>query len=417
MDARTLRRLKDELDGFLGELVADLPRSDQRAWATTYIRGLLLDGQRKSIQPMAERLTAIDRSERDYEQSLQQFVNQSPWAAAWVRDRLQQWLAERNGPSPTKAPHLLILDDTGFPKQGPHSVGVRRQYSGTLGKVANCQIAVTLQQVAGESVWCADAELYLPKEWTSDRPRMERAGVPGDVGHRSKWRIGLDMLDRAAGHGLDGVVLADSLYGSVATFRKELNEAGWSYCVGIDSTLKVIDAAEDLGPVPASRGKGRPPSRPERVRSKRPGTSVKRWALDRSEDFRRVSWREGSKGKLSSFFAAWRVRPAGKLTAGQYPHAPCWLIAEWPEGERNPTKFFFSNLPKRTPLRRLVRIAKERWRVELSYREMKDELGLDHFEGRGWRGWHHHITLVMLAYAFLVAHREDRRKKGIEPTI
>lgn len=417
MQARTLRQWQDELDGFLRELVADLPRSDQRGWAETYVRGLLLDGQRKSIQPMAERLAAIDQSWRDYEQSLQQFVNQSPWPAEKLRDRLQQWLAKRHPSGSSAQPHYLVIDDTGFPKQGAHSVGVARQYSGTLGKVANCQIAVTLQQVAHESVWGVDAELYLPKVWTDDPNRMAQTGVPEEIGYRPKWQMALQMLDRAQHNGLGGIVLADSLYGSVHAFRKQLAQQGWSYCVGIDSTLKMIDANEDLGCVPQSKGSGRPPSRPKRVQSKKPGSSVKQWAMDHAEDFRGVSWREGTKGKLSSYFAAWRVRPAHKLTAGQHPQSPCWLIAEWPEDQEKPTKFFFSNLPTSYSLKRLVQVAKGRWWIELSYRELKDELGLDHFEGRSWRGWHHHVILVLLAYAFLVACREDRRKKGIEPTI
>lgn len=426
MDGRSLGRLKRELEAFAGELTADLPRRDQRAWAMTYLRGLLLDGDRKSIGPMAGRLAAVDHERaggrRDYEQALQQFVGQSTWPADAVRDRLQRWLAARGrrraGTADAAAADLLILDDTGFPKQGTASVGVARQYTGTLGKVASCQVAVTLQHArqpsadaaAGGEVFCVDARLYLPeKGWCDDRRRLDKAGVPEGVGYQPKWRIALDMLGRARANGLGGVVLADSLFGTVTAFRRGLDERGLTWCVGVDSTVSVIDAAEDLGPVPPWSGNGRPPTRPARVAAKVAGASVKRWAINRRSDFGKVTWRAGSKGKMASRFAAWRVRPAHRLSDGTTPLAGCWLLAEWPGGEEAPTKYFFSNLPITTPLRGLVRAAKGRWWVEQSYREMKDELGLDHFEGRSWVGWHHHVMLVMLAYAFVVARR---RQKG-----
>jgi SRSO17 transposase len=325
------------LEGFVGELLAELPRRDQRAWALTYLRGLLLDGDRKSVGPMAERLAAVDHESagdrRDYEQALQQFVGQSTWPADAVRDRLQRWLAARGrrrrpgGPDATLA-EMLILDDTGFPKQGKASVGVARQYTGTLGKVASCQVAVTLQHArqpaadtaAGGEVFCVDARLYLPEAgWCDDRRRLDNAGVPDGVGYEPKWRIALGMLRRARANGLGGVVLADSLFGTVTSFRRGLDEQGWTWCVGVDSTVSVIDAAEGLGEVPPWSGNGRPPTRPARVAARVAGTSVKQWAVDHAADFRTVNWREGSrvkKGKackLSGRFAAWRVRPAHRL--------------------------------------------------------------------------------------------------------
>jgi SRSO17 transposase len=226
--------------------------------------------------------------------------------------------------------------------------------------------------------------------------------------------MGLTLLERAKANGFSGVVLTDSAYGDVTEFRQALDAEGWRYCVGIEKTLKVIAADADLGEVPPYTGRGRPPSRPEKVRPGATSESVLEWAQGRAGEFRKVTWREGSKGKLSSRFAAWRVRPAHKLSAGQEPLAPCWLLVEWPEGEAAPTKYFFSNLAAGTSLRQLVRTAKGRWWVEHSYKELKDELGLDHFEGRSWRGWQHHVTLVMLAYAFLVLRRRQRRgKKGV----
>jgi SRSO17 transposase len=437
MDGRSLKRLRRELEEFVEELMSDLRRRDQRRWAQTYLRGLMLDGDRKSIEPMARRLEEIDGSKRDYEQSLQQLVNQSTWPAELVRDRLQRWVSARSAAqlrqhssgSAAEIHRFLIVDETGYAKQGKNSVGVSRQYSGTLGKVANCQVAVTLQYASqpaakaqGGEVFCVDTRLFLPeKEWCSDRKRMKAAGVPDDIGYEPKWKMALTMLDRAKANGLSGVVLADALYGSVTAFRESVEKQGWTYCVGVESTLSIIDAAEDLGEVPSWSGKGRPPKRPSRVAAKVAGVSVKRWAMDHAADFRTVNWREGSKvrkgkaRKLSGRFAAWRVRPAHRLSDGRNPQGECWLLAEWPEGEDAPTKYFFSNLPAKASLRQQVRTAKGRWWVEQSYREMKEELGLDHFEGRFWVGWHHHMVLVMLAYAFIVAYRRQKRGDMTSP--
>jgi SRSO17 transposase len=381
--------------------------SRRRRWCDAYLRGVLLDGHRKSVEPMAARLRAIDQKTEDYEQGLQQFLSQSPWDERQVLDRLQGWVARRFG-----GEGLLIIDDTGFPKQGTHSVGVARQYTGTLGKVASCQVAVTLQFATGKEVVGLDARLYLPESWTQDRERMDRAGVPGDVDHQPKWQLALAMIRRAHANGLRGTVLADSLFGTVTEFRQQLDLDGHTYCVGIDSTLKVIAADADLGPVPKHTGRGRPPTRPTGVRAGAKSPSVRQWALDHTVDFRKVTWREGTKGKMTSRFAAWRVRPAHKLSAGKEPLPACWLLAEWPANSEQPTKFFFSNQPPTTSLKQLVATAKGRWWIEHSYRELKDELGLDHFEGRSWRGWHHHVVLVLMAYAFLQDVRSRRAKKG-----
>ena len=409
MDTKRLHRLRDDLSGYLDDVLPDLGRKGRRDWAQLYLRGLLLDGRRKSAGAMAERLQRIDRGPLDYEQGLQQFLSQSPWDERPVRDRLAQHLKGALDPD-----GFLILDDTGFPKQGSHSVGVGRQYSGTLGKVGNCQVGVTLQYATAREVVALDADLYLlEEEWGNDRERLRSVGVPEDVGYRPKWQLGLALLERARANGLTGLVLADCAYGDVTEFRSALDAGSWRYVLGVGGTLKVIAADADLGEVPPYSGRGRPPSRPEQVRPGAAAESVLEWAKGRKRDFRKVTWREGSKGKMSSRFAAWRVRPAHKLSAGKEPLGACWLIAEWPEGEAEPTKFFFSNLPEATSLRSLVRAAKSRWWVEHSYKELKDELGLDHFEGRSWRGWQHHVTLVMLAYAFLVLRRRQRRgKKG-----
>jgi SRSO17 transposase len=408
MKAGKLQTLRRALGRFMEELTPEMGRRDRRQWAVRYVRGLLLDGQRKSVEPMAKRLQAIDGSRRDYEQSLQQFLSQSPWEERPVRDRLGCWIARRAGPD-----GFLIVDDTGFPKQGRHSVGVARQYSGTLGKVGNCQVAVTLYYAGGTGIgYGIDAALYLPKVWAQDRPRCDAAGVPEEVSHRPKWQLALQMLQRAKANGLKGMVLADSLFGSVTAFRCQLDQEGWTYCVGVDSTLKVVAADADLGPIPPRKKTGRPPTRPVKVRAGAKSISVADWAQQHAADFRKLTWREGSKGRLSSRFAAWRVRPAHQLSAGRTPLAPCWLLAEWPADEDTPRKYFFSNLPVTTSLKKLVTVAKSRWMIEQSYQQMKGELGLDHFEGRSWRGWHHHVTLVLLAWAFLQTLR-TRRKRGL----
>ena len=406
MDAQKLARLRTDLASFLDDVAGDLGHPRRRRWCDASLRGILLDGHRKSVEPMASRLKAVEQGSEDYEQALQQFLNQSPWDEREVLDGLQRWVGRRFGNE-----GYLIIDDTGFPKQGAHSVGVARQSTGTLGKVASCQAAVTLQFAAASQVVALDARLYLPQAWTDDRERMSKAGVPDEVGYEPKWKTALAMLRRADANGLRGVVLADSLFGTVTEFREQLDADGLAYCVGIDSTLKVVAADADLGAVPPYAGTGRPPTRPAKVRRGAASPSVKGWAVDRAKDFRTVTWRQGSRGRRKGRFAARRVRPAHKLSSGREPLSACWLLAEWPKDAGQPTKYFFSNLPASTSRKKLVDTAKSRWWVEHSYRELKDELGLDHFEGRSWRGWNHHVALVLMAYAFLQDVRRRRPKK------
>ncbi|QEL17735.1 IS701 family transposase [Limnoglobus roseus] len=406
MDARKLTKLRRDLTAFLDAVVGTLGNARRRRWCDAYLRGILLDGHRKSVEPMAARLRAIERGGEDYDQALQQFLNQSPWDADGVRDGLQAWIARQFGTG-----GVVIIDDTGFPKQGAHSVGVARQYTGTLGKVASCQVAVTLQFATAKEVVGLDVQLYLPQAWADDADRMARAGVPTGVGYQPKWQMALAMLRRAAARGFRGVVLADSLFGTVTEFREQLAADGRTYYVGIDSTLKVVAADADLGAVPPAGRTGRPPTRPAGVRAGAKSPSAKQWSVERTTDFRAVTWRKGTKGKMTGRFAAWRVRPAHKLSSGREPGAACWLLAEWPADAAESAKYFFSNLPAGASLKRLVATAKTRWWVEHSYRELKDELGLDHFEGRSWRGWNHHAVLVLMACAFLQNLRRTRRKK------
>ena len=361
MNARTLTKLRKDLATFLDHVVGTLGHPRRRRWCDVYLRGLLLDGHRKSIEPMARRLQTIEQGTEDYEQALQQFINQSPWDEQQLLDGLQVWTGQQFGSA-----GFLILDDTGFPKQGDQSVGVARQYTGTLGKVGSCQVAVTLQFATNRAVVGIDARLYLPQVWTDDVDRCRAAGIPESVGYQPKWQMALAMIRRARANGLSGIILADSLFGSVTEFREQLAAAGCNYCVGIDSTLKVIAADADLGPIPEYSGRGQPPKRPLLVRAGARSPNVRQWVQTHAADFRRVTWREGTKGKMTSRFAAWRIRPAHRLSAGKEPLAACWLLAEWPEDAEHPAKFFFSNLPASTGLKKLVQTAKSRWWIEHS---------------------------------------------------
>jgi len=296
-------------------------------------------------------------------------------------------------------PHpVWVIDDTGFPKQGHHSVGVERQYSGTLGKTANCQVAVSLHQSTGEESTILGWRLYLPESWTEDPQRRADAGIPAEVKFQTKWQLALELIDAARGWGLPcGVVLADAGYGDVTEFRQGLETRQLPYAVGIPSSLGVWTKPPRIHKLKA-RGQGRPPSA-YHYGPQRPGTV--REVAHKARGWKQVRWREGTKGWLESRFYACRVQPSHGFHEGQPPHKEVWLLVEWPRGEKEPTKYFLCDLPERYTLRRLVRIVKSRWKIEQDYQQLKEELGLDHYEGRSWTGWHHHVTLVMLAHAFL----------------
>jgi SRSO17 transposase len=291
---------------------------------------------------------------------------------------------------------VWIIDDTGFPKQGHHSVGVARQYSGTLGKTANCQVAVSLHQAGAEESAILDWRLYLPESWTQDPQRRAAAGIPATVKFQTKWQLALELIDEARGWGLRcGVVLADAAYGEATEFRAGLETRHLPYAVGIPCTVKVWTKPPRQRKAP---GRGCRPSvyhygeqRPRAVQEVAP----------KARGWKQVRWREGTKGWLESRFYAARVQPAHGFDDGDPPHPEVWLLVEWPPGEKEPTKYFLCDLPENYTLRRLVRIVKSRWKIEQDYQQLKEELGLDHYEGRNWTGWHHHVTLVMLAHAFL----------------
>ena len=388
-----LARVRGRLVAFAEEMLAPLRRRDQRRWGEVYLRGLMLEGRRKSIEPMAARLADGD------EQCLQQFVNQSPWEWQPVRARLARKL------SAAIAPEAWIVDDSGFPKFGRHSVGVARQYCGALGKVGNCQIGVSINAATDAASCPLDWRIFLPEEWDDDLERRARAHLPEEIRHKAKWRLALEMLDELRDWGLvPPVILADGAYGEISEFRLGLEQRELVYVVQVKGPTSAY--REDVRPAtPAYAGKGRPP----KPRYREPRLSLKTLALttDR-EALETVAWREGVRGTLSSRFLALRIRPANvklRRAAGDEQLPVRWLICEWPDDADEPVKYWLSNLPEETPLERLVLLAKLRWRIEHDYRELKDGLGLDHFEGRSYQGWHHHVTLVSLTHGFLTLER------------
>jgi SRSO17 transposase len=363
-----------------------------------YITGLLLDGERKSIEPIAARLVDDAAQIEAMRQRLQQCVVVSTWDKATVFARLAQTL-DRELPEVT----AFVVDDTGFPKKGRHSVGVARQYSGTLGRTDNCQIATSLHLAGARGSGCIGMRLYLPETWTTDRARCRAAGVPETVTFAPKWQHALALLDAALATGVRRhVVLGDAAFGEVTAFREALTARGLSYVLRVPSNL-VVWPPDTRFVVPARRRAiGRPRSTPRPTAPTAPLTLA---ALATTLRHRRVTWREGSRGQQASRFAAVRVRLAHRHAEGAAPGPEVWLLSEWPRGEMAPTKFYLSSLPPSTPLRTLVQFGKLRWRIERDYQELKGELGLDHFEGRTWNGFHHHVALCASAHAFLALRR------------
>lgn len=383
-------------------LVVAAGHEDRHAPLNSYCKGLLLPGKRKSIEPMAARLDPA--RVQPLRQSLHHLVAKSPWSdevlLGEVRNRV---LAAMQKPGPVMA---WIVDDTGFPKKGKHSVGVARQYCGQVGKQENCRVAVSLSVATWSSSLPVAYRLYLPKEWAADARRREKAEVPAEIEFQTKPEIALEQIRQAVEQKVPcGVVLADAAYGMNTAFRQELTKLELPYVVGVQSSMTVWGPGQQ--PLPAKpRGKmGRPPRLLQRSPDHQP-VSVKQLAMSLpSTAFREMTWREGTQRKLRSRFAAVRVRPAHRDYWGAEPHAEEWLLIEWPKGEAEPTKYWISTLPLNTRRKDLVKMAKHRWIIERDYQELKQELGLGHFEGRNWRGFHHHATLCIAAYGFLVAER------------
>jgi SRSO17 transposase len=403
LSEQRLARVRGRLEAFADEVFdGAMQRSEQRKWGGAYLRGLMLDGKRKSIEPMAARLEDGD------EQCLQQFVNQSPWDERVVRANLARRMCAEI------EPEAWIIDDTGFVKKGRCSVGVGRQYSGTLGRVDNCQVGVSINAATDEASCPLDWRIFLPEAWDDDRQRRAKAHVPDDVVHREKWRLALDMLDELKDWGLvPPLVATDAGYGECTEFRQGLDERQIPYVVQVKQTTSALPEHVEREQ-PAYAGMGRPPT----ARYRTAPSSLKELVLAAGKrGAHGVTWREGSRGRMHSRFVALRVKPANRQLSAAAQAADRelqvrWLLAEWPSHADAPTDYWLSSLPADTDLKTLVRMAKLRWRVEHDYRELKDGLGLDHFEGRSYRGWHHHVTLVSVAHAFLTLERRRPRTRA-----
>lgn len=391
-----------DFDQYIDLLAKALGHADRREPLRQYCSGLLLPGERKSVEPMAG-LLAPSRV-RSAHQSMNHFVANSPWSDEALLQAVRCFALpaiERQGRI-----EAWIFDDTGIPKQGKHSVGVAWQYCGQLGKKDSCQVAVSLS-VANEHASLPVAyELYLPKEWAEDSERRAKVGVPEEISFRTKPQIALEQCRAALAAGVPPApVLADSAYGSNTEFREELTELGMRYAVGVDPQTTVWP--EGSGPLEAASysGVGRPRTLLRRDAEHQP-VSVRDLAHSlRRSAFRTVQWREGSAGMMRSRFARRRVRPAHRDYYRTELRAEEWLLIEWPEGAEEPKGYWLSTLPKSTSLKELVRLVHLRWRIERDYEELKTELGLGHFEGRSWRGFHHHASLCIAAYGFLAAQR------------
>jgi SRSO17 transposase len=390
-------------DAYVEALVDVIGHADRAEPLKDYCLGLLMPVERKSVEPMAA-VTAPSRVAAKH-QSLLHFVGQAPWSDEALMGRVRDWVLpriERHG-----AIRAWIIDDTGFPKKGKHSVGVARQYCGQLGKQDNCQEAVSLS-VANDAVSLPIAyRLYLPQAWADDPERRKTAKVPDDVTFQTKPQIALDQIRAAQVQGIaPGVILADAGYGADGGFRAGLTELDLTYVVGVQPTLSVWRPGESPLPPKPWSGKGRPTSRLRRDADHQP-VSVKALAEAlAAEAWHTVAWREGTNTELSSRFAAVRLRPASRDFNRSEAHGEEWLLIEWPDDEAAPTKYWLSTLPADSTITQLVDTAKLRWRIERDYQELKQELGLGHYEGRGWRGFHHHASLCIAAYGFLISLRE-----------
>ena len=393
--AADLEAQRAALIEFAAEMYRPLVRCDQRAKGEQYVRGLLLEGRRKSIQPMAARLPDGD------EEGLQNFITDSPWDDESVRRRLARRM------SAEIEPEGWIVDDTGLPKDGRFSPGVAHQYCGALGKTANCQVLVSVNAASDRASCPLGWRLFLPQSWDQDEERRRRARIPEELRHVPKWQLALQIIDQLLAWGLERrVVQADGGYGDTTAFRVGLEERELEYVVQVKGSQTSAQPADAVPVASEYQGRARPPvpRYPEKPSSLRDLVL----AAGR-EQVRTVGWREGDRGPMASQFIALRVRPANDAQRDEDGVLPeRWLLAEWPEGKDEPVKYWLSNLPSETPIVTLVRLAKLRWRVEHDYRELKQCLGLDHYEGRTFCGLHHHLTCVTVAHAFLTCCRLAR---------
>jgi SRSO17 transposase len=394
--AESVARVKERLEQFGHEVLAEaMNRPVQIENGGLYLRGLIEQGPRKSLEPMVGRLGA----DADY-QSMQQFLTDSPWDPAQV----VRAVAERVAPEIEVV--AWVLDDTGFPKQGKRSPGVKRQYSGTLGKIGNCQIGVSVHAVGAKGTVPLGWALYLPEEWCEASERRANAKIPGEVTFKTKPELGVELVESAAGWDVPKApVLGDSAYGDKTELRERLHDAGREYVLSVSPDTSVFRPKTRFQVPARAGGRGRPKSRARPDRE--PARIGELIAALPARAFETVTFRDGPDGKrMTSRFAFVRVRAANRADKRTpWPPREEWLIAEWPEGHEAPTDYWLSNLPVGTKHERLARLARLRWKIELDYKQLKGELGLDHYEGRSYLGWCHHTALVTAAHGFLTLER------------
>jgi SRSO17 transposase len=395
---------EERFSAYVDSLVSVIGHADRAKPLRDYCQGLMLPCERKSVEPMAA-VTAPGRTAAQH-QSLLHFVGEGRWSDERVLAKVREMVLptiERHGPI-----EAWIIDDTGFPKKGTHSVGVARQYCGQLGKQDNCQVAVSLSLANAHASLPVAYRLYLPESWASDTTRRKKAGVPEEIEFQTKPEIALDQIRAACAAGLPrGVVLMDAGYGTHIDLRFAITALGLPYIAGILSNTTVwAPGTGPLPPKPYVPGRGRPTKQLRRDAEHQP-VKVKDLAFSLpAKAWRTITWREGTNVPLKSRFARVRIRIAHRDFNRSEPWSEEWLLIEWPKGEEEPTKYWLSTLPENIGFAGLVDLAKLRWRIERDYQEMKQEVGLGHFEGRGWRGFHHHATLCVAAYGFLISERE-----------
>jgi len=374
-------RLEEFFDG-IGTHLKDWRKRESFAM---YAAGILGDGERKSAEPIAARACADPSQTNNVHSKLCYFLGRSEWDDRAVRLEAARYAIaaiQKREPITT-----WIVDDTGFLKQGKHSVGVQRQYTGSAGKIANCQIGVSLAVATNSEQLPIDFELYLPKTWAEDAARRVEGKIPDAVTFKTKIALALDMIERAKDAEVPGnIILADAAYGDSSEFRNKVRDLEFDFAVGIQSSMRLVR----LDPLNRTRGA--------------PMTARELNLVDRKA-FRKITWRHGSTAKLSSRFRFIRVKTMHDDGLEVADREPLWLVAEWLDGEQEPTKFMLTTLPARMSKKQIVRITKDRWRTEQMYEQLKGELGLDHFEGRSFTGWHHHVSVVLCCYAFVVSER------------
>ena len=399
-----LPNIEARFRAYAEKLSTALGHADRVEPFQAYCTGLLLPVERKSVEPMAAQLAPDQVSAKH--QSLHHFVAKASWSDDAVMKAIRDYVLPK---MQSQGPILAwIVDDTGFPKKGKHSVGVARQYCGQMGKQDNCQCAVSISVATLHASLPVAYRLYLPQQWAEDRSRRTRVGIPEEIVFQTKPEIALEQLRTLTKTDTpNGVVLADAGYGNDSEFRRGVRSLNLSYMLGIQKSTMVWPPGAEPLPPPEYSGCGRPPTLPRRSPEHAP-VSVLQAAQDLPHSaYQTIAWREGTNKELASRFAAVRVREGHRYYWRNFLPLEEWLLIEWPEGEAEPTKYWLSNLEAAVSLEELVATAKLRWRIERDYQELKQEIGLGHFEGRGWRGFHHHATLSIAAYGFLVAERSS----------